>query len=156
MIKWGIYGLSALLIGGAASALVVREYRHADDWRICSDIGAYNFEYKNRQLVFDDGIMADQAFEMRGCANNVSLRHCSMSIINFVNPHRVTPEETELDFSVERLNGEVIANIPNKEDVSRGGGTRIKFKEDGSFVSLTAEQGGVPTTFRQCEFPLLR
>lgn len=154
--KWGAYGLSLFLIGGAASALAVREHRYSGDWRLCSDVGAYHFDYQNRQMIFDDGIMADQAFEMQKCADNVSLNHCSMSVLNFVNPLRVSPDVVELDFSVQRSSGEVVATIPNNEEGRQAGVTRVKFDEDGSFLSLTAEQGGIPTTFRECEFPLFR
>jgi hypothetical protein len=79
-----------------------------------------------------------------------------MSVINFVNPLHVIPEDVPLDFSVERSNGEVIAKIPNHENNRGDRGTRITFREEGSFVSLIAEHEGVPTSFRQCEFPLLR
>ena len=111
--KWITRGLCLLLIGIAVSSVVIRRYRYSGDLRICSNIGAFHFDYDRNQLIFDDGIMADQAFEMQKCTKDVDIRDCSLSIISFVNPNKVTPEDVDFYFDVTRLDENNVVEIKN-------------------------------------------
>lgn len=114
-IKWIACGVSLLLIGIVVSSIVIRQHRYSGDLRICSTIWAFHFDYERNYLMFDDGILADQAFGMQKCAKDVDIRDCSLSIISFVNPDKVKPEDVDFDFEVKRSDKNTIVEIKNLE-----------------------------------------
>ena len=114
-INWIARGVGLLLIGIVVSSIVIRQHRYSGDLRICSTIWAFHFDYERNYLMFDDGILADQAFGMQKCAKDVDIRDCSLSIISFVNPDKVKPEDVDFDFEVKRSDKNTIVEIKNLE-----------------------------------------